>query len=183
MEKEVSKVTFSPRKAIANILFGIAILGILLLIFSLLYAKISGGPPTILGHQMYIVLSGSMNPAFDTGSIVFVREIEPAKIKDGDIITYMGLEESEQIVSHRVVSVNKTDDRINFTTKGDANEVNDPNPTPADKLIGKVIFAIPYLGYIMYFSQTKWGIVIMIIIPCSILLIYVLVKHNCNTYV
>ncbi len=159
-------------KIIGNMIFGIMLLVVVFLLFSLAYVRVSGGPPAIAGHQMYIVLSGSMNPAFDAGSMVFVKPTNPREINKGEIITYRGLGDRQQLVSHRVVSVNHTEDGITFTTKGDANDVPDPNPLPARNLVGKVVLAIPYLGYFMNFAQTKQGVIILVLIPAAILLVF-----------
>jgi signal peptidase len=162
-------------KIIGNTIFGVMLLTAMVLLFSLAYIKVSGGPPAIAGHQMFIVLSGSMNPSFDTGSMVFVKPTKPSEINQGEIITFRGLGDGRQLVSHRVVSVNNTEDGITFTTKGDANKVPDPNPVPARNLVGKVIFAVPYLGYFMNFAQTRQGIIFLVFIPAAILIMVELI--------
>ncbi len=158
-------------KLFGNMVFGIMLLAFVFLLLSLAYIKFSGGPPAVAGYQMYIVLSGSMNPAFDTGSMIFVKPTNPHEVKEGEIITFRGLGGGEQLVSHRVVTVNKTGDSITFTTKGDANDVADPNQVPGQNLVGKVALAIPYLGYFMNFAQTKQGIITLVLIPASIMLV------------
>ena len=155
-----------------NLLFGLMLLIVVMLAFSLVRGKLSGQPPQVFGHRMYIVLSGSMQPAFNTGSLVLVRPVAPAEIRNGDIITYRGLGGKEQLVSHRVVTVNDSNQGISFTTKGDANEATDPNPVAGKNLIGKVILAIPYLGYLMEYVRTKQGVFLVVIIPSMFLLIY-----------
>lgn len=157
--------------AVGNGLFGLMMVIVGLMVFSLVMTKISGGPPTIAGYRMYIVLSGSMNPAFDTGSLVFVKPSGIEAIENGDIITYRGLGKGEQLISHRVVSINRTENGIQLTTRGDANDADDPNPVTSRNLVGKVVLAIPYLGYFMNFSQSKNGIIILIIIPAALVLI------------
>lgn len=158
-------------KVIGNVVFAVAMAIAALMIFSLVQAKVSGGPPAIAGYRMYIVLSGSMNPAFDTGSLVFVKPSGVEDIKNGDIITYRGLGDGEQLISHRVVAVNQTEDGISFTTKGDANDAEDPNPVTSRNLVGKVVLAIPYLGYFLNFTHSKQGIIFLILIPAAIILI------------
>lgn len=159
-------------KIVGNIFFIIMVMVVMVLVFSLGKQKITGKVPSVAGFRMYIVLSGSMNPAFDTGSLVFVKPTSPDKIKDGDIITFKGFGDQEELVSHRVVSVNNTVQGITFTTKGDANDVIDPTPIPAQYLVGKIILAIPYLGYLMDFIKTKQGVLIFILIPAVLLLLY-----------
>jgi signal peptidase len=139
---------------------------------SLISMKATGGQPSIAGHRMYIVLSGSMEPAFKTGSLIFVKPTDPQNIEAGDIITYRGLGGSEALVSHRVVSVQETEAGLAFVTKGDANEVADPNPVPESHLIGRMTLAIPYLGYLLNLSQTRQGIQSILLLLGVILLIH-----------
>ena len=89
----------------------------------------------------------------------------PEGIKEGDIITYWGVGEGKELVSHRVVGVNEAEGDISFTTKGDANEVVDPYPVPGKNLVGKVVLAVPYLGYVMEYARTKQGLMVLVVIP------------------
>jgi signal peptidase len=167
----------SPKKAgklvkiIGNSLFGLIILMLIMMVFSVIQNKVSGGPPRIAGSHMYIVLSGSMAPAFDTGSMVFVKPVGPEEIKEGDIITFRGLGDSSFLTTHRVVEINGSGQGLEFITRGDANDVNDPNPVPGANLVGKVALAVPYMGYIMSFGQTKQGMLALIVVPGVLLII------------
>lgn len=71
-----------------NILFFCLLAMMVALVFSLVQSRIRGGPPQVAGHQMYIVLSGSMSPAFEAGSLAFVQPVSPRNIGEGDIITF-----------------------------------------------------------------------------------------------
>ena len=158
-------------KVFSNVLFACALALLAILVFSLVTSAIAGGPPTILGHRMYIVMSGSMSPALGIGSLTFVRPTAPGNIKEGDIITYRGLGEEAQLVSHRVVKINNVDGDISFTTKGDANEAQDPNPVTASHLVGRVALAIPYLGYLLHYVKTKQAIMPVILLSVVLLLL------------
>lgn len=171
-------------KIIGNSLFGLIILMLILMVFSVIQNKVSGGPPKIAGYHMYIVLSGSMAPAFDTGSMVFVKPVEPGEIEEGDIITFRGSEDSSLLTTHRVAEISGSGQGLEFITKGDANDVNDPNPVPGDNLVGKVALAAPYMGYLMSFGQTKQGMMVLIVVPGVLLIInesYKLYKNISRT--
>lgn len=163
-------------KIIGNICFGIIVVILILLVFSLGKSKLSGQAPTVAGFHTYIVLSGSMNPTFDTGSLVIVKPTPAEKVKEGDIITFRGAGNSEGLTSHRVVAINDKSEGLTFTTKGDANEVLDPMPIEAEKLVGTIILAAPYLGYIMDFMRTKQGMLVFILLPAILLILYELIK-------
>ncbi|MBS3983026.1 MAG: signal peptidase I [Dethiobacter sp.] len=140
-----------------------------LLVFFLLQSRLAGGVPTVAGYQLYIVLSGSMSPAFETGSIVLVRQLEPALVQVNDIITYYDPERQDTITTHRVVEILPTQPLM-FVTRGDANDANDTVPVFADNLVGRVAFSLPYLGYLFSFVNTGAGILFLIIVP-SLLMI------------
>ncbi len=158
-------------KKVGNGLFVVVIAMILLMVFFVVRNRATGGTPSIAGHHMYIVLSGSMAPAFDTGSVIFVKPMEPSDINEGDIITYRGLGDSDILTTHRVVEVMPLGQDFQYITKGDANEVEDPNPIPDKNLVGKVRLAIPYLGYLLNYGQTKQGMLVLIIVPGMLLII------------
>jgi len=66
-------------------------------------------------------------------------------IEVGDVITFYINDNT--VVTHRVVD--KDDDTESFRTKGDANEIEDGGSVAYDKVVGKVVLNVPYLGYIL----------------------------------
>ena len=160
---------------IGNVVFILLLLAMAALSFFLIQSKLSGGAPKVAGHQMYIVLSGSMNPAFDTGSLAFVKETKPEEIVVGDIITFRTQSESDALTTHRVVEVLR-DGELAFVTRGDANNVNDPYPVLADNVVGRVTGAVPYVGYALNFVQTRQGLILLIFIPGVLIILFELGK-------
>lgn len=140
------------------------------LVFFLLQSRITGGAPSIAGYQLYIVLSGSMSPSFETGSVVLIRPLAPSAVQVGDIITYRDAEDSEKIVTHRVMAVLPTEP-LSFTTRGDANNANDLIPIPASNLLGRVNYSVPLLGYLLSFVRTGAGILLMVIVPALLIIV------------
>ncbi|GEM_PF-227254 len=160
---------------IGNIMFVILLLIMAALSFFLIQSRITGGVPEIGGYQMYIVLSGSMSPEFDTGSLAFVRETDPDELKSGDIITFRSVANPDSLTTHRIVEV-MDDEGLKFVTRGDANNVNDPNPVPAENVVGKVSGTVPYVGYLMNFVQTSQGLVLLIFVPGVLIIVFELGK-------
>lgn len=115
--------------------------------------------PRFIGIRPYIVLSGSMEDEIKTGSVAYVdTKVKAEEIKEGDIIAFnMGAKQ----ITHRVISINSDN---TFTTKGDANKVVDPNSVKFSNCLGKTIFSLPYLGYMLGAAQTKIGYIILIFI-------------------
>lgn len=102
--------------------------------------------PRFFGYQIYSVVSGSMEPAIPTGSLVYIREGEPGEVAQGDVIAFYGASDEASIITHRVV-----ENRVvmgDFITKGDANQAPDMNPAPYARFIGKVERSIPKAGRI-----------------------------------
>ena len=117
----------------------------------------------LFGYKFYDVLTGSMSPTINPGSLIVVKEIDDNEIKEGDIITFKG-NSTSNLTTHRVVEVIEKDKNIKFQTKGDANDVLDPMLIDGSLLIGKVVFDIPYMGQVMSFiNQYRVVIVILII--------------------
>lgn len=106
--------------------------------------------PRIFGIKPYIVLSGSMEPAIQTGSMAYINgKTDPYAIHTGDIITY---KLADNTVTHRVVDETLT----SVITKGDANEENDFSPVLRSAILGKYLFSIPYLGYLYSYISTPY---------------------------
>ena len=111
--------------------------------------------PKILGYQAYTVISGSMEPAISTGSLVYVKGLDPKEVLDGDIIAFYGGRDINAVITHRVVE-NRVEAK-EFVTKGDANRTVDMNTTAYRYLIGRVKFAIPGVGIAAQFLTSPEG--------------------------
>lgn len=151
------------------------LVAVLMVIF-LFSSKLTGVAPSVAGYQLYTVISGSMSPQIGVGSVVLVRPIDPAKLKEGDIITFRGQTADSILTTHRIIKVNSNENGIDFTTKGDANNVKDPNTVKAERVVGKVYGKIEYLGYFLTFVRSSKGILTMLIIPGGLLIAFEL--HN-----
>ena len=112
----------------------------------------------LLGLQVYTVLSGSMEPNYHVGSIIYVKKVDPATLKIGDAISFLISENTA--ATHRIVEVlpDETNPQvIRFRTKGDNNETEDTNPVHCNNVLGKVVGTIPLLGYVSDFVQNPPG--------------------------
>ena len=125
---------------------------------------------TSVGVRMFSVDSGSMEPTLNIGSLIFVKATDT--YNQGDIITFMGERKKEETFTHRVVEIKTTQDNeiAGFVTKGDANEDVDPIIVTPRRLLGKVVFKVPLLGYLASFAKTQLGFVLLVIIPATVII-------------
>ena len=96
-----------------------------------------------------------MEPAIPTGSLVYIKEMEPKDVQVDDVIAFYGTKDAASIITHRVV-----ENRVlmgEFITKGDANATKDMNPAPYDNFIGKVAYSIPKVGGIALVLTGVYG--------------------------
>lgn len=125
----------------------------------------------LFGVQVFTVLSGSMEPEIHTGSIIYVVDTDPSELKVRDVITYRLTGQTNS--THRIVDIQEENGKLQFFTKGDNNNAADPNPVSEDKLIGKVVFSIPLLGYLLNFVQQPPGSYIAIAVAAVLLLMII----------
>ena len=112
----------------------------------------------LIGLQPYVVLSGSMEPIYHVGSLIYVKSVDYKELEVGDDITYM-LDENT-VVTHRIVEVlvdEEEPDTIRYLTKGIANDVQDGGSVHYKNIIGQPVFTIPYLGYAANYIQNPPG--------------------------
>jgi len=118
----------------------------------------------VCGIIPYVVLSGSMEPTIETGSLCFInKHTNINSIKEKDIIAFK-LKDGT-LVTHRAVKVTNKD----ITTKGDNNKNADSNKVTTENYIGKNIFWIPKIGYVVKVLQSPKGIIIMITVVVLLL--------------
>ncbi len=112
----------------------------------------------LFGYECYTVISGSMEPEYMVGDLLYVKKVDVNSIKVGDDITFV-LNEDLVVATHRVVRVDTENQR--FYTKGLANDIEDA-PVHFNNVIGVPQFHIPKLGYVSDFVQNPPGMYITI---------------------
>ena len=130
--------------------------GILVAVVVLLAIALVG--VRVVGLQPYVVLSGSMEPTYHVGSLIYVKAVDYKDLKVGDPITYMVSQDT--VVTHRIIEVLEDEEdpnTIRYFTQGDANDVPDGMSVHYKNIIGKPVFSIPYLGYVSNYIQNPPG--------------------------
>lgn len=144
---------------IANIFYNIIIGAVVLLALLLVIAKL----PIPGNYKVLTVLSGSMEPAIHTGAVVVVKPANEYNI--GDVITFGETGKDKTPVTHRIKNIYVKDGKPVFITKGDANNTADSREVGKEEIQGKVMFNVPFLGYILEFVKTPLGFGIVVILP------------------
>ena len=124
--------------------------------------------------KVKVVKSGSMEPAIKTGGIVVIKPSTSYEV--GDIITF-GKDTKTQIpTTHRILKIDGDGPLRTFTTKGDANDSEDPQVTRLGDISGKVVLTVPYLGYILDFAKKPLGFVLLVGVPAFVIILEELMK-------
>ncbi len=152
-------------KKVWNIITSILVGLVLLLAIALVGVR-------LFGFQVYSVLSGSMEPTYHTGALLYVKEVDHTTLDTGDVITFMLNEET--VATHRITGVVPDEEDpsvLRFRTKGDANESEDGRLVHYKNIIGTPVFSIPYLGYVADLIQNPPGTYVAISAGAVLLLL------------
>lgn len=113
--------------------------------------------PIVLGHHPVVVLSGSMEPTYPVGSVIYYKQAPFEEINVGDPITFKS---GGVFVTHRVVE--KDASAREFVTEGDANGSRDPGTVSYQNVAGKASkICLPFAGYLIDMGKKPILIVIM----------------------
>ena len=121
---------------------------VVLFAFSLFFVGVK-----TMGFATFVVTGGSMEPTIHKGSLVIDQPVAADKLRLGDVITF---DHYDQTVTHRIVGVEGGPSGTMFSTKGDANQVTDPEPLSFPGRVGLVKLAIPGVGYAVAWMQYIW---------------------------
>ena len=180
-------------KRIWNFFNTLLVIAVVLLAIALVGVRLVGLTP-------YTVLSGSMEPTYHVGSLIYVKDIAPEEIEIGTPITFI-VNEDLLIATHRVVDIAVVDTKMEtvldesgqpvldekgeevqqevaleeptyyFQTKGDANEDVDGSAVHHKNVVGSPVFSIPYLGYLSSWLQTRKGMIMGVSIALVVLIL------------
>ena len=143
-------------KSLWNILTTLLVTVVVLLAVALVGVR-------LVGLQPYMVLSGSMEPTYHVGSLVYVKKVDYKQLQVGDPITYMISQDT--VVTHRIIEVlvdEEDPNTLRYFTKGDANDAPDGTSVHYKNIIGKPVFSLPYLGYVSNYIQHPPGMYLAI---------------------
>lgn len=145
----------------------ITIVGVLILVTLIVLSKAGH----IIIPSAYVILSGSMEPNIPTGSVAFTLKAPVYSV--GDVITFAPDPESNNLVTHRIVDIKRAEtyygDAVYFT-KGDRNSDPDSGQISEKAIAGKVVYSVPYVGYIGHWAKSPQGFILFVIVPATIII-------------
>lgn len=148
---------------ISEIVTTVLIILLLIIVLIVVASKSAGEEPSLFGYQLKTVLSGSMEPEMQTGSIILIQKNKnTAEFKKGDVITFQT--KDNLLITHRIIEVQNDGQR--YITQGDNNNGPDVEPVLAHNIVGKYSgYTVPYVGYVIHFLNTGQGAILFLIIP------------------
>lgn len=128
--------------------------------------------PFLTGSEKaLVVLSGSMTPIMLAGDMIVVESVNPNELAAGDVIAFRDPGGRDTFVTHRIIKIEEKGEKRIFRTKGDANEEEDSFKVPDSDVVGKLIFVIPFAGYLPEASKNKEIFLLTVIIPAVIIIL------------
>ena len=146
-------------KIIYYVLLGFVVVIALFLLVSAL--------PITGNFKLFVVQSGSMEPSINTGGLIMVKPVDEYAI--GDVVSFGKVTKTKDPTTHRIHDIRVVSGEVFYITKGDANNAPDQKEVLQKDIIGRVVFHIPYLGYVVSFSKKPIGFILIIIIPAGII--------------
>lgn len=167
MNKQNAKKTFS---IIGRVLSAALIVFEVIIIIFLVVSKVQGTPPTLFGHQMYFIRTGSMSPYLEPGDVIISKKYDGGELiagKDGDVVTYYGnMNGTVELITHRVIEV----DGDKVVTQGDFNNVADA-PITKDDIEAVMVHKTVVIDKIYKIISTTWGFWLFIFTPIASLIV------------
>lgn len=131
---------------------------------------------SVFGYRFFIVQSDSMSATdFGAGDVVFVKEVDPATLVEGDIIAYVSENDFNygETVTHKIRALATTEDgEPGFITYGTTTDADDEAIVTYERVLGKYVGSLPGLGTFFAFLKSVPGYVLCILIPFLVLIAY-----------
>ena len=159
------------RNLIRNIVVWLFVaIAVLMMVFTMIsVATFDRTDRSLFGMKAFIVLSDSMSRTdFSAGDLVFVKEVDPATLAEGDIISYISQNTANygETVTHKIRRVT-TDAKGNpgFVTYGTTTDTDDETIVTYPYVLGKYQSHIPKVGTFFQFLKSTPGYIVCILVP------------------
>ena len=148
---------------------------LMFLTLSGIYQRLSKGNTGFFGIGYAVVVSGSMEPSIHVNDVIVYMAHDKEDYEVGDCVVYarQTSAEDEILIIHRIISI----DGDNLVTKGDANTEPD-SPITFSAVTGRVAFRIPYLGVVIDFLRTPWGLIVIGAVIAGLVVLNIVISRK-----
>ncbi len=159
------------------VVWAVVLLAVCMMIFTIVsVTTFNRNDRSLFGYRAYVVTSDSMSKTdFDAGDLILVKQVDPATLKEDDIITYMSQnpESFGETITHKIRALT-TDANGNpgFVTYGTTTDTDDATIVTYPYILGRYEKAIPNIGTFFNFLKTTQGYFVCIFIPFMLLILY-----------
>lgn len=150
--EEINEENASSKKTassfISGVIFYFTIISMVLIAF--VYSQRSETGNNVFGFSYFNILTTSMQSELPQGSFILVKAVDPTTLKVGDDITFF--ESETKVITHRIINIYEDYEDSGyrgFETQGVDNKKPDDYVTMPPNVIGKVIWSVPHLGFIL----------------------------------
>jgi signal peptidase len=150
-----------PRQIVNGVVWAVVVAAAALVLAAVL--------PLAFGYRPYTVLTGSMEPTISAGDVVIDARISPLDARVGDVVTFRDPEDQSKLITHRVKRIRRSGSHLWFVTQGDANNTTERWRIATDGELGRVVYAIPWIGHLAVLTRTPWGLMMLLVVPLLLL--------------
>jgi len=159
---------FRPLRAAARFTGHVALVACWLLVAVM--AALTWGPH-LTKYKTDVIVGQSMEPTIPLYSVTIVEDVQPDRLRVGDVIVFEQPEVPGRKVTHRIERIERLkDEALSFVTKGDNNEVRDPWRVTYAGTGYRVREHVPHVGWLMIKAQTRIARVALVVLPVLLLL-------------
>ena len=115
----------------------------------------------IFGYKSYVIKTTSMEPTININDVVLTQKVEQQDLMVGDVITFL---QNREVITHRITKIEENEGKVEYTTKGDNNNIEDIFKISYENIEGKHVLTIPYLGKIVQILDNKLVFLIILLI-------------------
>lgn len=114
--------------------------------------------------KFYFLTSTSMMPTIRPNSLLFIKRQSAYEV--GDVVGYYAkVNEKEEIVAHRIVGIGGNV----YLTQGDSNSEPDGVLVLPRLVIGRVVLAVPVMGYLLSIMENLVAKLLLITLPALVI--------------
>lgn len=160
-----------------NVLSSLVIFLEIVIILFIVITKISGGVPSLFGHQMYVIVSPSMSPEINVGDVIISEKYKNQELEVGDVVQYVGKggDIDGKIITHEIIKIDGEGSDETIVTKGVANP--DPDrPIKRSDIIAVMKYKTIILGPLYSIFSSTVGFVLLVMIPLATMIVFEVVN-------